>query len=253
MGELTLAYKVRSYSTGTLGSAIWNARHHYFVADNSGGVAVGAGELFLSGIASVSNQVVWQRGLKVFLGGSESLSSMVVVLVVMLGLGTGAGWMGARSGRIARPMSAFASIELALFGVNLGIAFLLSQDLGPAVYALERFVLVLGVPLLFETGGEKRCDGVITVSAPPFVQRQRVLRRAGMTPENLKSILARQMPDMEKRKRSDFVVFTGLGHDYSLRQIQKIVRLTSHWQGNHWPPRSFAGRPPRRAPARTKP
>ena len=43
MGELTLAYKVRSYSTGTLGSAIWNARHHYFVADNSGGVAVGAG------------------------------------------------------------------------------------------------------------------------------------------------------------------------------------------------------------------
>ena len=51
MGELSLAYKVRSYSTGTLGSAIWNARHHYFVADNSGGEAVGAGELFLSGIA----------------------------------------------------------------------------------------------------------------------------------------------------------------------------------------------------------
>ena len=116
-----------------------------------------------------------------------------------------------------------------------------------------RTLVVLDVPLLFETGGEKRCDGVITVSAPPFVQRQRVLRRPGMTPENLKSILARQMPDMEKRKRSDFVVFTGLGHDYSLRQIQKIVRLTSHWRGNHWPPRSFAGRPSRRAPARTKP
>ena len=58
MGELTLAYKVRSYSTGTLGSAIWNARHHYFVADNSGGEAVGAGELFLSGIAACAVNMV---------------------------------------------------------------------------------------------------------------------------------------------------------------------------------------------------
>ena len=58
MGELALAYQVRSYSTGTLGRAIWNARHHYFVADNSGGEAVGAGELFLSGIAACAVNMV---------------------------------------------------------------------------------------------------------------------------------------------------------------------------------------------------
>lgn len=103
-----------------------------------------------------------------------------------------------------------------------------------------RSMVLLDVPLLFETGGEDRCDGVITVSAPPFVQRQRVLRRHGMTPKRLESILARQVPDAEKRKRSDFVVLTGLSHYYSLLQIQKIVRLTSHWQGKHWPLRSIA-------------
>ncbi|MBT3305141.1 MAG: dephospho-CoA kinase [Alphaproteobacteria bacterium] len=104
-----------------------------------------------------------------------------------------------------------------------------------------RALVVLDVPLLFETEGEGRCDGVVTVSAPAFVQRQRVLRRPGMTSERLDSILARQMPDGEKRKRSDFVVFTGLGRYYSLRQIQKIVRLTRDWQGNHWPPRAMPG------------
>jgi dephospho-CoA kinase len=109
-----------------------------------------------------------------------------------------------------------------------------------------RTLVVLDVPLLFETGGEERCDGVVTVSAPAFVQRQRVLRRPGMTPDRLKSILARQLPDMEKRKRSDFIVFTGLGRDYNLLQIQKIVRLTSHWRSRHWPPRALTVRPVRR-------
>jgi dephospho-CoA kinase len=103
---------------------------------------------------------------------------------------------------------------------------------------LGRGIVILDVPLLFETGGEKRCDGVIAVSAPSFVQRQRVLGRPGMTPERLKSILARQVPDAEKRKRSDFVVLTGLGRDFSLLQIRKIVRVTHQWQGKHWPLRS---------------
>ena len=106
-----------------------------------------------------------------------------------------------------------------------------------------RSMVILDVPLLFETGGEERCDGIITVSAPLFVQRQRVLHRPGMTSKRLDSILARQMPDAEKRKRSDFVVLTGLGHDYSLLQIQKIVGLTSCWQGKHWPPRSNTAAP----------
>ena len=58
MGNLTLAYKVRSYSTGTLGRAIWNARTHHFVADDSGGEEVGAGELFLSGISACAVNMV---------------------------------------------------------------------------------------------------------------------------------------------------------------------------------------------------
>ncbi|MFQ5763301.1 MAG: dephospho-CoA kinase, partial [Rhodospirillales bacterium] len=90
--------------------------------------------------------------------------------------------------------------------------------------------------LLFETGGEKRCDGVVTVSAPAFLQELRVLRRAGMTRERLESILARQMPDEEKRHRADFVVCTGLGRGFGLRQILNVVRIASRWKGTKWPP-----------------
>ncbi len=96
-------------------------------------------------------------------------------------------------------------------------------------------VVILDVPLLFETGGEKRCDGVITVSAPKYIQRQRVFNRPGMTPERLKVILSRQISDFEKRKRSDFIILTGLGRYFSLIQAQKIVRITKNWKGQHWP------------------
>lgn len=74
---------------------------------------------------------------------------------------------------------------------------------------------VLDIPLLFETGAESRCDIVITMTAPAFLQKQRVLRRRGMSEERFKAILARQMPDYEKRRRSDFVVSTGNGYRFS--------------------------------------
>ena len=96
-------------------------------------------------------------------------------------------------------------------------------------------IVVLDVPLLFETGGEKRCDGVITVSAPKYVQRQRVIKRPGMTVDRLHSILSRQITDKEKIRRSQFVILTGLGRHFSLIQIQKIVKITKRWQGKHWP------------------
>jgi dephospho-CoA kinase len=86
-------------------------------------------------------------------------------------------------------------------------------------------LVVLDVPLLFETGGERRCDYVLVVSAPPLVQRQRVLRRTGMTVIRLAAILEKQMPDREKRRRADFVVPTGAGRQATLRRLTAIVRL----------------------------
>lgn len=102
--------------------------------------------------------------------------------------------------------------------------------------------VILDIPLLFETGAEDRCDAVITVSAPKFLQEKRVLKRSGMTRKRLESILARQTPDAEKRRRSDFVVLTGLGHDFGLLQIRNIVRLTRDWRGQNWPPRRIRGK-----------
>lgn len=82
---------------------------------------------------------------------------------------------------------------------------------------------VLEVPLLFETGGDARVDVTIVVSAPPEVQRERVLARPGMTPSKLEAILARQMPDSEKRRRADFVVDTGVTMEESHAQVDAIV------------------------------
>jgi dephospho-CoA kinase len=83
---------------------------------------------------------------------------------------------------------------------------------------------VLDIPLLFETRGEGRCDAVMVVTAPAAVQRRRVLRRPGMTPERFRAILARQVPDSEKRRRADHVVHTGLSRFHAQRAIRAIVK-----------------------------
>lgn len=84
-------------------------------------------------------------------------------------------------------------------------------------------IIVLDIPLLFETGGEKRADVIAVVTAPPDVQRQRVLARGGMTEAEFEAILARQTPDSEKRRRADFVINTGFGFPYAEAQIDEII------------------------------
>ena len=84
-------------------------------------------------------------------------------------------------------------------------------------------IAVLDIPLLFETGGDRRVDAVVVVSAPPDVQRTRVLERPGMTIEKLESILSKQMPDAEKRRRADFVVDSSQGFESARAQVRAIL------------------------------
>jgi dephospho-CoA kinase len=84
-------------------------------------------------------------------------------------------------------------------------------------------VAVVDVPLLYETGGEKRVDAVVVVTTMPENQRQRILARDNMTEEKLDAILARQLPDAEKRKRADFVVDTSQGFDAARAQVGAIL------------------------------
>jgi len=84
-------------------------------------------------------------------------------------------------------------------------------------------VAVLDVPLLFETGGDRRVDAVVVVSAPADVQRARTLDRAGMTAEKFEALLQKQMPDDEKRRRADFVVDTSQSFDSARAQVRAIL------------------------------
>jgi dephospho-CoA kinase len=84
-------------------------------------------------------------------------------------------------------------------------------------------VAVLDIPLLFETGGDKRCDAVVVVSAPADIQRTRVFERPGMDEQKFAAILAKQMPDAEKRSRADFVVDTSKGFDAARTQVRDIL------------------------------
>lgn len=85
-------------------------------------------------------------------------------------------------------------------------------------------LIVLDIPLLYETEGEKRFDAVMVASAPAFLQRARVLKRPHMTEEKLAKIIASQLPDREKRRRADIVIATGLGKGHSFRQVMKAHR-----------------------------
>jgi dephospho-CoA kinase len=88
-------------------------------------------------------------------------------------------------------------------------------------------LVLLDIPLLYETGGEKRVDKVVVVTCDPQTQRERVLARPGMTEEKFQLILSRQMPDAEKRRRADFIIDTGRGLGAAREQVEEIIaRLT---------------------------
>ena len=94
-----------------------------------------------------------------------------------------------------------------------------------AAMARRHRLAVLDVPLLFETGGDAACDAVAVVIAPAFLQAQRALRRRGMTVARLEAIRARQMPDLEKLRRADFIIHTGLDRRSSLRALCRMVSI----------------------------
>ena len=93
-------------------------------------------------------------------------------------------------------------------------------------------VVLLDIPLLFETGAQKEMDAVVVVSAPASVQRERVLAREGMTEEKLALLLSRQVPDAQKRAQADFIVETGKGLEHAFEQVQSIVRNLREKIGN---------------------
>jgi dephospho-CoA kinase len=95
--------------------------------------------------------------------------------------------------------------------------------IGRARRAGKRAV-VLDIPLLFETKGEKRVDTVVVVSAPRAIQIQRVAQRRGMTKADVEAVIARQMPDAEKRRRADLVLRTGLSRAHTLGVLRRFIR-----------------------------
>jgi len=95
-------------------------------------------------------------------------------------------------------------------------------------------MVVLDIPLLFETGGRDRADVIVVVSAPADIQRARVLARPGMTPEKLDAILLKQTPDAEKRKGADFVVDTSQGLDHAFGEVKALVETLKGRPGRVW-------------------
>ena len=151
----------------------------------------------------------------------------------------------AKGGRAVRPIdSAFPgtirdgavdrnALRAAVIG-NAAAIRTLERILHPMVWQEEaRFlaaarrrrdrVAVLDIPLFFETGRERKVHKIVVVSAPQPVQIHRVRKRRGMSESDIKAIIARQMPDREKRKRADIVVRTGLARDLTNRQLRRLI------------------------------
>ncbi|MBC6406254.1 MAG: dephospho-CoA kinase [Rhodospirillales bacterium] len=98
----------------------------------------------------------------------------------------------------------------------------------------RRRLVVLDIPLLYETGDNELCDAVMAVTAPAFLQRQRALRRPGVTPDKLKAILVRQLDDRLRLRRADYAVVAGLSKAVTLRHLKRIARVERCRCGGLW-------------------
>ncbi len=96
-----------------------------------------------------------------------------------------------------------------------------------------RKLIVLDIPLLFEVGADREVDATVVVSAPEAVQKERVSKRPGMTPEWLAFIMSKQMPDSEKRRRAHFIIDTSLGLAEAERQVRSLIRALAGVEGKH--------------------
>lgn len=92
-----------------------------------------------------------------------------------------------------------------------------------------RRAVVLDIPLLLETGGQRRVDKVVVVSAPRSIQIHRVRQRRKMTLEAIEAVIAKQMPDSEKRKRADMIIHTGLSRHHTIRALRRLIRRLQAW------------------------
>ena len=126
-------------------------------------------------------------------------------------------------GELARQLSADASAFARLEAIVHPLAADAQRAFVEEAKTKGAEVVVLDIPLLFETGGEARMDAVVVVSAPQDVQRARVLSREGMTRDRLDGIIARQIPDAQKRAKAHFVIETDKGLDHAFEQVKKIV------------------------------
>jgi dephospho-CoA kinase len=97
-------------------------------------------------------------------------------------------------------------------------------------------VVVLDIPLLFETSSDDRCDFIVVVSAPARIQKSRVLARPGMTADRFSQVLTWQMSDAKKKEKADFIVPTGIGKAHSLRVIKSITKFAKYARGGKWGP-----------------
>ena len=126
-------------------------------------------------------------------------------------------------GRLAPIIAADPSAFGALEALVHPLVRKMEERFMDAVRARNDEVVILDIPLLFETGRFKDMDAIVVVSAPEAVQRERVLKRAGMTPEKFEAIRARQVPDVDKRAKADFVIETDKGLEDALAQVKRVA------------------------------